>query len=111
MLLLIGFPEDEIRRIEERFEDVFPINAEWENEKVKDILSKAKPEEYIRFGGQRIVIMHDMDSKDISPTMKEIRSIVDEHIIFATTTPTSLEWELNKLVEELMEEDQYFRSM
>ncbi len=110
MLLLIGFPKEEIERIKERMnEDVLPVTAHWENDKLKDIIGR-DAEEYERLGEQRIVIMHDVEKSRISQVMRDVRSMVEEHVIFATSTPTSLEWEIYKLVEELIEEDQYFRS-
>ncbi len=111
MLLLIGFPEEEIEKVRDATDmDILPVDARWENEKLKDIVMKKPLNEYQRLGEQRIVIMHDVEKEEISPIMKGIRGAINEHIIFATTTPTSLDWELYRLIEELLEEDEYFRS-
>ncbi len=110
MLILIGFEDDELHRISERFEDCIPVPEEAKERKLEDIIRA--PPEYTgqRLGQQRIVIMHDIPKEKISETMRKIRSIVGKHIIFATSTPTSMQWKLTDLIEELLEEDEYFRN-
>jgi DNA primase catalytic subunit len=57
---------------------------------------------------ERIVIMHEVPREKIGEIIREIRKKIPMHIIFATSTPTSLEWKIKDLIEELKEEDLYF---
>ncbi len=110
MLILIGFKDEELRRIAERFETCIAVPRGKEERKLEEIIQN--PPEYSgqRLGEQRIVIMHAIPKDNISKTMRELRKIVNEHIIFATSTPTSLQWKLRDLINELLEEDAYFRN-
>ena len=111
MLLLIGFPEEEIELLQRSVEEeIYPVSDELANSLLEDIIRERKRIPYRRFGEQRIVIMHNVPKEKIGETIKGIRAIIREHIIFATSTHTSLKWQLYKLVEELLEEDEYFRS-
>ncbi len=111
MLLLIGFPEEEMEKIKKSVGDIIlPISESQSDMVLEDIIKDKNKTSYTRFGEQRIVIMHDVPKEEIGNRIREIRKIIGEHIIFATTTPTSLKWQLYKLVEELLEEDKYFRS-
>ncbi len=111
MLLLIGFPEEEIEKLKKAIGDeILPISERQSDMILESIINERKEGSYTRFGEQRIVIMHDVPREEIGKKIGEIRKLIGEHIIFATTTPTSLKWQLYKLVEELLEEDEYFRS-
>ncbi len=110
MLLLIGFESEEIEKIKGIFEDVITVSKDMEDVKLREIIEQRKEGSGEILGQQRIVIMHDIPKEKIGSTIKGIRSIIGEHIIFATSTPTSLQWKIADLVEELLEEDRYFRS-
>ncbi len=110
MLLLIGFPEDEVERVREMYADTIPVSAEMEDKVLEDIIRERKhPENYKVLGSQRIVIMHDVPKEELSKIINDIRKKINTHIIFATSTPTSLKWKIGNLMEELLEEDRYFR--
>ncbi len=106
MLILVGFTEEELKKIDDEYYAVPPEFLDW---KVEELIEK-KPagEKYVPVEDGKFVIMHDIPKEEISATMKRVRNAVDGHIIFATTTPTSLKWKLADLLSELKEEDAYF---
>ena len=112
MLLLIGFPESEVKKIKEEMgEEIYAVDDELRDVKLKEIIKMIKKREekdYGRLGEQRIVLMHNIPKENIPKIMKKIKEAVPFHIIFATTTPTSLDWSLDELIHELIEEDLYF---
>jgi len=111
MLLLIGFPKEEIELLQNNLkEDIYPVSEELSDWILEDIIREKRDVGYHRFGHQRIVIMHEIPKETLGEIIKNIRAIIKEHTIFATSTPTSLKWPLFKLVEELIEEDEYFRT-
>jgi len=110
MLMAVGFDQEDIESIK-KFGAVLPVSKEFVNWKVKDIIeNKPASESYHKINSPKIVIMHNVPKSDISPIMRGIREQVSERVIFATTTPTSLEWTLSDLVKELKEEDKYFKN-
>jgi len=110
MLLLIGFPKDEVEKLEKKYEDIIPVSAQMENKVLEEIIKEGKnTENYKVLGEQRMVIMHDVPKENLSKIIRDIREEIGEHIIFATSTPTSLKWKISDLMEELLEEDRYFR--
>jgi len=110
MLLLIGFPEDEVEKLEKKYDDIIPVSAQMENKMLEEIIKERKIEEnYQVLGEQRMVIMHDVPRENLSKIMRDIREEIGQHIIFATSTPTSLKWKISDLMKELIEEDMYFR--
>ncbi|WP_366513790.1 DUF3783 domain-containing protein [Thermococcus aggregans] len=59
---------------------------------------------------RKFIIMHNLSNKNISKVIKVLRSH-GINGIFATTTPTSLTWKLEDLLNELIREDEYFRRL
>ncbi len=110
MLLLIGFENDEIEKIKEIFKDVITVSKDMAEMKLIEIIEKKEELSGERLGQQRIVIMHDIPNEKIGSTINTIKKTIDKHVIFATSTPTSLQWKIRNLMEELLEEDRYFRS-
>lgn len=110
MLLLIGFENEEIEKLKEIFKNVIAVSKDMEEMKLSEVIEKKEEGRGGRLGQQRIVIMHDIPKEEIGSTINSIKKMIDKHIIFATSTPTSLQWKIRDLVEELLEEDRYFRS-
>ncbi len=108
MLILAGFEEGEIEKIR-AVDEVIPVSQEHLDWKVERIIEEKPIGDYRRIQCTRTVIMHSIPNEKIREVMREIRNLVKEHIIFATTTPTSLNWTLGNLISELEEEDAYFR--
>lgn len=61
---------------------------------------------------ERVVIMHNFEKGEISKLLKVIReTFPDKEFIFASTTPTNLEWKLQDLIGELQKEHEEFKKM
>jgi len=108
LLVLIGFSEEEIKKLA-GLDNVLPVSSDNLNMLLGEFLTAPPEGEYKKVEGSRIVIMHDIPKEKIGATMRSVRSAVAGHVIFATTTPTSLTWKIKDLIEELEEEDRYFR--
>lgn len=106
MLILVGFEEDELKNIDDEYYAVSNEYKDWTIEKL--IAETPGSEKYTPIKDGKFVIMHDLPNEVISKIMRGIRDKVNGHVIFATTTPTSLKWKLKDLLEELKEEDAYF---
>ena len=51
---------------------------------------------------ERVLIMHNFEKGEISKLLKVIReAFPDKEFIFASTTPTNLEWRVQDLIGEL----------
>ncbi len=70
-----------------------------------------KMEEMKKSGGEKTIIFHGFSHEELNLLMKTIKEVIDipGKIIMAVTTPTSLEWKLKDLIEELSKEHRYFR--
>ncbi len=109
MIIAVGFEKEELQKLKE-YDTVICASDDMRTWKVRDIIEKAQKNEYCnKIKAPRIVIMHNVPNERISVLMKGIRSTVNERVIFATTTPTSLDWNLDNLIAELEEEDAFFR--
>ena len=60
----------------------------------------------------KIVILHGFDKPEILKAMRIIKeNFQGEDIIFASTTPTSLTWKVEDLINELKQEHEEFKRM
>ena len=110
MLIAVGFEQEELESIK-KFGAVLPLSNEYVTWKVKDLIeNKPVSESYHRINSPKIVIMHEVPKDKISSIMRGIREQIGKSVIFATTTPTSLDWTLDDLIKELEEEDNYFKN-
>lgn len=109
MILLVGFSLEEIEKIRKVIDEkIRPVGKGEKDEIVENIINREGNLPYNRLGKERIVIMHNVDKERIRNLIWEIRKIISTHIIFATTTSTSLKWKIANLISELKEEDTYF---
>jgi hypothetical protein len=108
MLIAIGFDEQELEKLR-TLGDVLAVSRDALGITLRDFIEKFPEGNYVKVDGSKIVIMHDIPGDKIGATMRSVRAVVDGHIIFATTTPTSLTWKISELIDELEEEDRYFR--
>ena len=111
-IILIGFDEIEIEGIRILFDDLGEIiipEKRCMEFKVKDVLNMPSATKS-DWSSSKIVIIHEGE-KNIRRVMSRVKSLQLGRIIYATTTPTSLEWKLGDLIKELEEEDMYFRKM
>ncbi len=61
---------------------------------------------------ERVLIMHNFEKGEISKLLKVIReAFPDKEFIFASTTPTNLEWRVQDLIGELKKEHEEFKKM
>jgi len=60
---------------------------------------------------RKVVLLHNFEKQDILKIMKLIKEAFNEEIIFASTTPTSLKWTVEDLLEELNKEHEEFRKI
>ncbi|HPC24664.1 MAG TPA: DUF3783 domain-containing protein [Fervidobacterium sp.] len=59
-----------------------------------------------------VLIMHNFEKGEISKLLKVIReAFPDKEFIFASTTPTNLEWRVQDLIGELKKEHEEFKKM
>ncbi|WP_167901214.1 DUF3783 domain-containing protein [Thermococcus sp. LS1] len=113
-VLLIGFNEDEAGKVMEALSglDVFEVPEYCRDCVVGEIVDKAEKLSGSSYWHLRkFVIMHDVDNETLKGVIKAVRSLNLGRVIFATTTETSLTWKLEDLLNELMEEDEYFQAM
>jgi len=111
VILLIGFRDDEVERIEEVLgEEVFSVGEGGLNREVSEVLSSPRGYHGYADVGGKFLIMHEIPGERVGEIVKGVKGVVGE-VIPATTTPTSLRWRLSDLLEELKKEDEYFRSL
>ena len=61
---------------------------------------------------ERVLIMHNFEKGEVSKLLKVIReAFPDKEFIFASTTPTNLEWKVQDLIGELKKEHEEFKKM
>ena len=113
MLLLIGIEKDIAKKIEEDVGiNVFILGKEAEGKLVKDIV--ANPRDFEGNGTwheRKFAIMHGMNNEEVKKVLGVFKTQGIKDVIFATTTETSLNWELSDLLNELLEEDEYFKKI
>jgi len=112
-VLLIGFSEDEALAIRGLFDfGVFEVPGYCRDWVLREIVERAEglagsSQWHLR----KFVIMHNLSNEEIKAVMGRVRPLAGGRVIFATTTPTSLNWKLEDLLRELMEEDEYFQAV
>ena len=61
---------------------------------------------------ERVIIMHNFEKGEVSKLLKVVReAFPDKEFIFASTTPTNLEWRVQDLIGELKKEHEEFKKM
>lgn len=113
MILLIGFEQEEVSRVKNALSefDVYEVPEYCRDWIVEEVVAKAPT-----FQGsgnwhwRKFLIMHDLSNEEVTRVIKVVRS-QGISPIFATTTPTSLTWKLEDLLNELIREDEYFRKL
>lgn len=61
---------------------------------------------------KKVVLLHNFEKSEILKLMKVVKETFPaEEIIFASTTPTSLEWKVKDLIDELNKEHEEFKKM
>ncbi|MFN3692117.1 MAG: DUF3783 domain-containing protein [Fervidobacterium sp.] len=61
---------------------------------------------------KKVILLHNFDKQEILKSMKLLKELFSgEDIIFASTTPTSLQWKLEDLLQELHQEHEEFKKI
>lgn len=61
--------------------------------------------------GQSVIVFHGFSKEKLPAVMQAVKSATSgDDIIMAVTTPTSLEWKLKDLIQELTKEHEYFKT-
>jgi len=113
-VFLVGFGENEAERVVDALKglDVFEVPEYCRDWVVADIVEKAENlDGSCQWHLRKFVIMHDVDNETLKGIIRAVRSLDLGRVIFATTTETSLTWKLEDLLNELVEEDEYFQAM
>ncbi len=109
VVLLIGFSPDEVKRIKEVVEGkLCLLTQDFLQWTLEDVIERCGEGDYEIWSEDRIVILHGYEKEEILKILRKIKELTPYHIIFATTTPISLQWKLENLIKELKEEDLYF---
>ncbi len=109
-VFLIGFSGEEVGAIRGALGDaeVHEVPKECLNWKLKEVVEK-KPEGSGNWHEKKFIIMHGSNDF-IKRVISAVRPLKLGRIIFVSTTPISLERTLDDLIEEWLEEDEYFRA-
>jgi CRISPR/Cas system endoribonuclease Cas6 (RAMP superfamily) len=60
---------------------------------------------------KKFVLLGNFSNEEIVKVMQKIKEAIDtKEVIFATLTPTVMEWEVKDWLEELEKEDDYFKN-
>ncbi|MBO8173695.1 MAG: DUF3783 domain-containing protein [Thermococcus sp.] len=114
MIFLIGFDENEVKKIQETLSEfkVYEVPQYCRDWVMQSIVEKAEElEGSCNWHLKKFILMHDLENPQIKEVLAKIKSLNLGKIIFATTTPTSLTWKLEDLLEELIREDEYFQEL
>ncbi|MDV3103135.1 DUF3783 domain-containing protein [Thermococcus waiotapuensis] len=114
MIFLIGFSEEEVRLVRDAFGNVpvYEIPAECRGWVLSEIIEKAGSLKGSgNWHGRKFFLMHDLGNEEIKDILRKMKSLGFREVIYATTTPNSLTMRLDDLIEEWLEEDEYFRRL
>ncbi len=107
-ILVYGLSNEEIKKIESLNHKIIEVTPDMCRMTIKDILNGLKillvNEAPIK---EKVIIYNNFPEKEMSTTIKETRAIVKNGIL-AVVTPTSIEWEVNYLIEHLIEEREFY---
>ncbi len=60
--------------------------------------------------GGKIIVFHGFSKEKLNKVINAIKKVSEgDNIIMAVSTPTSLEWKLKELIEELTKEHEYMK--
>ena len=110
-ILTYGLNEKETKDFQATGHKVININNEMASMKVKDILEGLKFEVVSNKNfDEKVVIFSNFPDEELQ-MMVSIAKVITENPIMAVVTETSKEWQFNYLVEHLIEESEWDRSM
>ena len=110
-VLTYGLNEKETKDFQATGHKVINISNEMASMKVKDILEGLKFEVVSKKNfDEKVVIFSNFPDEELQ-MMVSIAKVITENPIMAVVTETSKEWQFNYLVEHLIEEREWYRSM
>jgi hypothetical protein len=61
---------------------------------------------------EKVIILHGFSNEEAVKILRSVKAASENpsELIFASTTPTSLEWKVSELIAELTEEHVYFKN-
>ena len=115
-VLAIGFNEKEVEMLERSLAqigvEVFCVPEKYLTTSVEEIFSKIRPAEGpCNWHERKFVLMGDVNNETIKLIIDTVKILGFGRVIFAAPTEVSMKWSLKELLEELIEEDEYFRAL
>ncbi|AJC72347.1 hypothetical protein X802_09460 [Thermococcus guaymasensis DSM 11113] len=111
-VLAIGFNREELGLLRKALEGipVEGVSTDYLGGVVSEIFEKAKGDE-CDWHERKFVLMAGVDGETIKEIVDRVKALGLGRIIFAAPTEISMKWKLEDLLEELIEEDEYFRAL
>lgn len=114
MILVIGFEKEELSKLKNILSDfkIYGIPEYCRDWVVEEVIEKAPSfKANSNWHWRKFILMHGIPNEKVKEVMERVRLLGILDVIFATTTPTSLTWKLEDLLNELIREDEYFRKL
>ena len=107
-ILAYRVPEAEIKALKEDGFKIIEVSEEMSEMTISDILEGLRFETVnINSPKETVIIFNDFSDEEIKSAVGSIRQRFKGGI-FATVTPTSIEWKVSYLVEHLIEEREWY---
>ena len=107
-ILVYNAPEEEVKILQGEGFKIIEVSEEMGEMTVSDILKGLKFETVnSNVSKETVILFNDFSDNEISLIIKEIRQRFKGGI-FATVTPSSIEWKFSYLVEHLIEEREWY---
>ena len=110
-ILVYNAPKEEVSVLKNQGIKVVEVSPEMAEMTITDILGGLKFETISdSLPNESVILFNDFSDEEIKIAIKNIRQRFKGGI-FAAVTPTSIQWEFSYLVEHLIEEREWYRSM
>ncbi|ASJ16353.1 hypothetical protein A3L04_04320 [Thermococcus chitonophagus] len=108
---VIGFTPQEVEELKKILGmEVLCIPEYCRDWVLASIVSQEKLEGRSDWHFRKFIIIHGATNEEIKKILGAVKRKF-KNVIFATTTPTSLTWRLEDLLNELIREDEYFKNL
>ncbi len=111
-VLAIGFTREELGLLRKVLEEI-PVEGVSKGhlgEVVSEVFEKARADE-CDWHERKFILMADVDGETIKEIVNRVKALGLGRVIFAAPTEISMKWKLKDLLEELIEEDEYFKAL
>ncbi|MGL4451275.1 MAG: DUF3783 domain-containing protein [Sarcina sp.] len=111
-ILAHGLDVMELMKLQQAKVKIIRVTDDMTKMKVKDIIdgSSEKIGSDKIAKNEKIIVFHNVPGVQLDMVMSLTKRILKKKPILATTTPTSMEWEFDYLVEHLMEEREWHKT-